>query len=195
MPASGLLVQALNAQLPACFQFAQCAHVHGRVAFLPWTPISLKCLKPKEPALEPRTLGDHLRRRRLELKHSQEQAARLLGVTSWTISNWEKGRSTPPIQSLSRLFGFLGYDPFPESTSLPERLLAKRRAMGWSIAKAADSLGVDRGAWSDWERGGVILFRTHRTLVAKLLGAPVENLDQEMRERWNRSHKGTRFRE
>ncbi len=158
-------------------------------------PVTLKCLKPKEPDFEPRTIGEHLRRCRLKRGLSQNDAARLLGVTSWTVSNWEKGRATPLIESLPRLSGFLGYDPFPELTSLPERLLAKRRAMGWSIAKAADWLGVDRSAWSDWEHGGVILLRTHRRLVAQLLGESVEDLAQEMRTRWNYSHKGTRFPE
>lgn len=37
--------------------------------------------------------------------------------------------------------------------ALPGRLLAKRRAMGWSIKKAARHLGVDEGTWGDWERG------------------------------------------
>jgi transcriptional regulator with XRE-family HTH domain len=39
----------------------------------------------------------------------------------------------------------LGYDPFPEPGSVSERLLAKRRAMGWSIREAAAELGVDPG--------------------------------------------------
>src|SRR5258708_38609374 len=34
----------------------------GRVAFLPCVPITLKCLKRKEPDFEPRTLGEHLKR-------------------------------------------------------------------------------------------------------------------------------------
>ena len=161
---------------------------HGRVAFLPWTPVSLKCLKPKEPAVQPRTLGEHFRRRRLERKLTQEQAARLLRVTAWTVFNWEKGRTQPPIESMPALVQFLGYDPSPEPTSLPERLLAKRRAMGWSIRTAAQTVGVDRGAWSDWEQGGLILFHIHRHLVAQLLGLPIEAIDQEMRSRWNAAH-------
>jgi len=176
-------------------QFAQCPQIHGRVAFLPWVPIRLKCLTPKKPEFEPRTLGEHLKRCRLLRKLGQKEAARLLGVTSWTVFNWEKGRTGPPIESLPALLRFLGYDPFPQPTSLPERLLAKRRGMGWSIRKAAGQLGVDPGAWRDWERDGVILYRTHRKLVARLLGLPIEEVNQEMRARWNRLHKGTRLPE
>ena len=155
-------------------------------------PITLKCLKPKEPEFEPRTLGEHLKRYRLERRPDQKETGQLFGVTPWTVSNWEKGRTKPPIEILPTLLRFLGYDPFPASTSLPGRLHAKRRAMGWTIAKAADQLGVDRSAWSDWEQGGVILFRTHRHLVAQLLSLPTEQIDQEMRARWNRSHNTTR---
>jgi len=166
----------------------QCPQGHGRVAFLPWVPITLKCLKRKEPDFQPRTPGEHVKRRRLQRKLGQKEAAHLLGVTSWTVFNWEKGRTDPPIESMPALVRFLGYDPFPQPTSLPERLLAKRRGMGWSIRKAAGQLGVDPGAWSDWEQGGLILYRTHRKLVARLLGLPIEEVDQEMRARWNRSH-------
>ena len=112
-----------------------------------------------------------------------------------TVLNWEKGHTKPPVESLPALMRFLGYDPFPEAASLSERLLARRRAMGWSIRKAAAQLGVDPSAWHDWERGGVILYRGHRELVAQLLALRVEEIDQQMKDRWNRSHKGIRFRE
>jgi Helix-turn-helix domain len=114
-------------------------------------------------------------------------------VTPWTVLNWEKGHTDPPIESMPAILTFLGYDPFPAPETLPKRLLGKRRAMGWSIRQAARHLGVDPGAWSDWEQGGVILYRRHRNLVARLLNVPIEEVDQEMRLRWNQSHKGRRF--
>jgi transcriptional regulator with XRE-family HTH domain len=86
------------------------------------------------------------------------------------------------------LLQFLGYDPLPEPKTLPERLIAKRRAVGWSIREVAQKLGVDPGTWRDWERGGVILYRDHRILVARLLGLPEREVDQDMGWRWNRSH-------
>ncbi len=156
---------------------------------MPCLPITLKCLKPKEPDVEPRTLGEHLKRCRLMRKLNQKEAARLFRVTSWTVLNWEKGRSEAPIESMPAILTFLGYDPFPAPETLPERLLAKRRAMGWSMRKAARQIGVDPGTWRDWEQGGVILFHGHRNLVARLLNIPIGDLDQEMRTRWNQSHK------
>ncbi len=161
---------------------------HGRVALLPWVPITLKCLKPKETDFEPETLGEHLKRSRLQRKLAQIAAARALEVNQSTILNWEKGHTEPPVEAMPALLQFLGYNPLPEPKTLPERLLAKRRAMGWSIRAAARKLGVDPGAWRDWELGRVILYRSHRNLIAQLLDIPFEELDDEMRGRWNRSH-------
>ncbi len=171
--------------------------------------MTLKCLKPKEPDCEPRTLGEHLKLRRLQRKLSQTQAAQALQVNPstilnwekghteppveamppWTVLNWEKGHTEPPLESLPVLLRFLDYDPFPEPKTLPERLLAKRRTMGWSIREAAQQLGVDPGTWRNWEQGRVILFRRYRDLVARHLGLPATEIDQEMRARSNRSHK------
>jgi len=128
-------------------------------------------------------------------KLSQKEAARLLGVKSWTVLNWEKGHTEPPVESLLALLRFLGYDPLPKPKTLSERLLGKRGAEGWSIRVAARNLGVDPGTWRDWEQGSVILYRNHRKLVARLLSLPIEQIDREMRPRWNRSHKAMRFPE
>ena len=83
---------------------------------------------------------------------------------------------------------FLGYDPYPKPKTLPERMLAKRRSMGWSIKEAARQFGVDEGTWRAWERGETILFRKHRVLIARLLGMADEEIHRQMNERWIRSH-------
>ena len=83
----------------------------------------------------------------------QKEVAKLLGVNTWTILNWEKGRTEPPVESIPTIVQFLGYnDPFPEPKTLPQRLIAKRQAMGWSIKKAATTLGVDPGTWGNWKK-------------------------------------------
>jgi len=78
-------------------------------------PVTLKCLKPKDTDFEPKTLGEHVRRRRLELRLSQRQAAHRLRVNPWTVLNWEKGHTEPPIEAVPAIVRFLGYDPFPGS--------------------------------------------------------------------------------
>ena len=118
----------------------------------------------------------------------QKEVAKLLGANTWTILNWEKGRTEPPIASVPVIVQFLGYDPFPQPTTLPEKLLAKRREMGWPIKEAAKAVGVDPSTWGNWERGQTILYRKHRALVAQFLDISVDTLNKEMAARWNRLH-------
>jgi DNA-binding XRE family transcriptional regulator len=134
-------------------------------------------------------LGEHIRKRRLELELTQKQAAELLGVNPWTVLNWEVGRNEPPIRSVPAVLTFLGYDPIPPPETLAERLLQARRQCGWSTTEAARQLGVDRTTWQDWEHGELILFRKHRTRVATLLGLDPQELADQMRTRWNGKHR------
>lgn len=133
-------------------------------------------------------MGDHVRRKRLKMELMRKDVAKLLGVNPWTILNWEKGRTEPPITVVPALLGFLGYDPFPKPRTLPDHLLTKRRGMGWSIKAAAEEVGVDPGTWGNWESGQTVLYRQHRVLIARLLGLSVDALNEEMTARWNQLH-------
>jgi transcriptional regulator with XRE-family HTH domain len=145
---------------------------------LPGLPITLKGLKPKETDFEPRTLGEHIRSRRLELGLSQKAAAGRLG-TSWrTAFNWEKGNSKPAVESIPAIIEFLGYDPFPnDAKSLPDRLIATRCAQGWTIKEAARQLGVDEGTWGEWERKGSIPWKRYQRMVEDFLTKIRQHLD------------------
>jgi len=129
-----------------------------------------------------------VRKKRLKMRLMQKEVAEQLGVSTWTILNWEKGRTEPPITSIPTIVQFLDYDPFPEPMTLPQHLLAKRREMGWTIKEAARVLGVDPTTWRNWERGKTILYRRHQALVAELLDLSADVLNQEMALRWNRLH-------
>ncbi len=130
-----------------------------------------------------------MRKKRFEMGLMQKEVAKQLGVNSWTILNWEKCHTEPPIASIPAIVQFLGYDPFPQPTTLSQYLLAKRRKMGWSIKEAAREVGVDPSTWGNWERGQAILYRQHRALIARMFGLSADALDQDMTARWNRSHK------
>ena len=73
--------------------------------------ISLKSLIPKPYDFEPKTLGEHILKHRLFLKLSQPQLAKLLGVSTETILNWELNYRKPSIIHVGNLIQFLGYDP------------------------------------------------------------------------------------
>lgn len=133
--------------------------------------ISLKSFIPKPYEFEPRTLGEHVLKRRLFLKLSQPQLAKLLGVAPETILNWELNYRNPSINYIGKLIEFLGYDPvLPNPSSIAELLPAKRRELGWTQKVAAQNLGVDPCTWSSWECGGTIMMHEHRRLVASFLG-------------------------
>lgn len=136
---------------------------------MPWVPVTLKCLKPKETDFTPERLGEHIRKRRLTLGLSQAQVAARIGVSSNTVLNWEKGHNEPPVEAIPRIVQFLGYDPFPAAATLSERMRAKRRRMGWTIREAADALGVDETTWGDWERSGVVCWPRYQKLLAIFL--------------------------
>lgn len=107
----------------------------------------------------------------MELGLTQEQAAEGLGVNPWTVLNWEKGHTEPPIASLPGILRFLGYNPFPAPRTLPERMLAFRRETGRTIGKAARQLGVDEGTWRAWETGTTIPWPRYVSLLEQFLVA------------------------
>lgn len=75
----------------------------------------------------PRTLGDRLRHRRLELGLSQEEAAKRLGVTRGAIYRWERGLFRPPRTHLAALRRFVR-SQFPASQDRRERSGLRRTA-------------------------------------------------------------------
>jgi transcriptional regulator with XRE-family HTH domain len=92
--------------------------------------VRLKYLKIKEPLPAPTTLGEHIRQRRLKLKLTLKEAAKLLGTDESSIIQWEKGRSVPRVYRLPAIIRFLGYNPLLEPRTVPERLVAKRLERG-----------------------------------------------------------------
>ena len=167
------------------------SHPHGHrcVAFLPFLPVRLKLLKPNGIPNNPQSLGEHIRKRRLQLGLTQRKSAICIGVNPWTVANWEIGRYEPSIRSFPAILAFLGYNPFEPPATVGERLRHVRRQHGWSTGEAAHQLGVDRTTWQDWEHGKLILFRRHRTKVATLLGLDPKETADEMRARWNGKHR------
>jgi transcriptional regulator with XRE-family HTH domain len=125
---------------------------------VPFCRITLRGRKP-EPSgypAAPATLGEHLRRRRLDLCLRQEDAARELGVRMGTVTKWELGLSPVSGACLPAVIRFLGYDPAPEASSLPARLRAARQRLGISQKELARRLGVNPKTLWKWEDGRVV---------------------------------------
>jgi len=88
----------------------------------------------------PVTVGDHIRKRRLELRLLQREAAERIGVTECSVYNWENGVSSPDFRKLPGIIKFLGYNPIPEPTGAAERWEWRRRSMGMSEKEASGRL-------------------------------------------------------
>jgi DNA-binding XRE family transcriptional regulator len=64
----------------------------------------------------PDSLGGQLRRRRLELNLFQSKAARILKVSTRTLSLWESDHLYPTWFYWPRITAYLGRDPFADSS-------------------------------------------------------------------------------
>lgn len=141
---------------------------------MPFCRVHLRGQKPF-PAVYPRkltTLGDHLRKRRLDLGQLQKVVARKLGVTVDTVRNWEVNRAAPAVWQWPRIIRFLGYVPFSLDGALPDRLKAYRRTHGLSQGKLARLLGVDESTLWHWEKRKSRPNGNHLPKVQALLAAP-----------------------
>ena len=65
-----------------------------------------------------KTLGDHIRAKRLDLGLFQKDIAGIIGVTTDTITNWEKNRNQPMRWLNLKINKFLGYSPFERLKSV-----------------------------------------------------------------------------
>ena len=97
------------------------------------------------------TIGDHIRKRRLDQGLLQKEVAERIGVTTDSITNWELNYTEAKIRYIPGIIDFLGYVPFPLGKSFPERLKACRMIRGLSQKKFAKELEIDPTTLRKWE--------------------------------------------
>jgi DNA-binding XRE family transcriptional regulator len=114
--------------------------------FYQGVPLHFKSKKPKDYSENPQSLGEHLKKRRKELGLLQREAAIKMEVSVDTLINWENNRTKPVAAQFKPIVAFLGYDPSPLPRTLAERVSAKQRALGASLAQVARHLGWDAGS-------------------------------------------------
>ena len=59
----------------------------------------------------PKAIGEHLRRKRVDMGLTHVQVAQSLGVCYQTVERWEHGRFQMKPKHRAKVVAFLGYDP------------------------------------------------------------------------------------
>ena len=98
-------------------------------------------------------LGDHIRKRRLDVGLQLKRLAQQLGAHEQCVAGWERGLREPSIRFWPRLISFLGHDPRPVPKTLADRVRHRRIGLGLTIEQLASELGVDPGTLAEWEGG------------------------------------------
>jgi transcriptional regulator with XRE-family HTH domain len=138
---------------------------------LPFCCFSLKAKKPQSNQYPKSlsTIGDHLRKKRLDLGLLQREVALLLGSTECSVYYWETNRTTPTLTYLSAIVKFLGYCPYDPAWSPGETLAMARQYRGMTQAAMARLLGVDPATLARWERDERQPLRLYRKRLEEVL--------------------------
>ena len=128
---------------------------------------------PKGYPSSPQTIGEHIRKRRLDLRLKQKDVAEIIGVTESTIWNWEHGVE-PELRHIPKIIEFLSYVPFhiPDGDDPISRLERFRILNGLSYKRLSELTGIDETQLSEWIRGihrpfGRSVLRIERFLLQK----------------------------
>ena len=108
--------------------------------------IQLRAKRPINSAypVELNTLGDHLRKIRLDRGLSQPDVAKILKVTTDSVTGWELNRNEPTPKFAGAIIAFLGYFPFADvDQSFGKRLYYARLITGKTQEQVAELIGCD----------------------------------------------------
>jgi DNA-binding XRE family transcriptional regulator len=100
------------------------------VPFCRQTPITLKALRAKDYSENPQTLGQHLKKRRKDLGLLLREAAERLGVSTDTVVNWEKDKTTPEAAQFSPV---VARAPSPPAMAKTNRSRGQSKVGGSSL--------------------------------------------------------------
>jgi len=113
----------------------------------------------KDYPLQLCSVGDHIRKTRLDRGLSQNEVASIIGVSDCSVYNWENNRGESEIRFIPAIIEFLGYNPRPCPTDTLARLEWYRWSHGLSVERLGVAMGRDPEQLSDWFSGRHVPFR------------------------------------
>ncbi|MHB9036012.1 MAG: helix-turn-helix domain-containing protein [Armatimonadota bacterium] len=126
---------------------------------LPFCKVVLCAQKPFPPdyPAQPTTIGEHIKRRRYELRMTQQQVAEFFGIAHSTISGWESNATVPNIILAPKVSQFLCYVHHDNHSTMTagDRIRAARKILGLTLEEAAKQFGVCKDTFTAWEYGRV----------------------------------------
>ena len=106
-----------------------------------------------------------MRKKRLDLNLSQPQVAKIINVTTDSITNWELNRGKPILALIPKIISFLGYTPI-----VNENLIKSYRIQnGLSQKELARILEIDPTTLSRIEIGSTKISRKVRDKIENVI--------------------------
>jgi len=131
---------------------------------LPFCHLSLKGLRPSVGRYErqikgcpenPKTIGEHLKKRRIELGMEQREVAALLGLHRTSVQLWERNVGEPGVKCFPAIIRFLGYVPFECKATPGGQFHFLRNCCGKTQEELANLAGCDSSSVARWEIGRI----------------------------------------
>lgn len=122
------------------------------------------------------TIGDHIRKRRLEFGWHQKEVAEAIGADAATVLGWETLGRMPAVRLLPAIIRLLGYNPLPLEAAFSKQIRRARLTLGLSQEQLGKKLGVDESTVSDCEADRRRLQPATVSKLAAVLSRHAENL-------------------
>jgi DNA-binding transcriptional regulator YiaG len=101
----------------------------------------------------PITLGDYLRKTRIDLGLTQKKVAKdILKTSVDNVRNWEANRYEISLSFRPKVIEFISYCPYDVSIPFGLKFKQRRENFGLSVKKLAILLKVHRSTIDNWER-------------------------------------------
>lgn len=146
-----------------------------RCFFPVWEKVVPRPIKLKYP-VNPAAIGEHLRKRRMDLGLYQKDVAARIKVSEDCITFWENHRCQPQVKHVPKIIAFLGYNPYLDLKwdSFADKVRTCRRLLGFSFRKMAKVLNADPGTIAKWENGKTVPHEPRRGELTTLLQLKID---------------------